>query len=113
MGVTLPVDGSKEHLHIKGFKPEEVAIGDCAKDLRITVPLAHEEIYRESHIPGGDSFLSRIHLEMRGLYRYICGGQWLGDAEEGLYSSGGGAWQKAEVRINFFRKHIEFFLAPC
>ena len=42
MGVTLPVGGSKDHLlRIKGFNPEEVAIGDRAEEL--PVPLAHKE----------------------------------------------------------------------
>ena len=42
MRVTLPVDGSKS----KGFKPEEVAIGDWTEDL--PVPLAHKKRPTES-----------------------------------------------------------------
>ena len=55
VGATLPVDVSKGLLlHIKGFKPEGVAIGDWAEDLPVS--LAHKETYRELSILGEDSF---------------------------------------------------------
>ena len=70
MRVTLPVDGSKS----KGFKPEEVAIGDRTEDL--PVPLAHKKRPTESFL-----FLVKIAfvLNTPGNVRAIGG---LGDVEE-------------------------------
>jgi len=41
VGVTLPIDGSRDNeIHIKGFTPAEVALGDWSSDL--PTPIAHQ-----------------------------------------------------------------------
>ena len=67
MGVTLPVDGNKDHLlQIKGFKPKEVAIGNWAEDL--PVAFADKDTYRELPIPGvcNQLFMSRYMQRTEG-----------------------------------------------
>ena len=77
MGVTFPVGGSKDHLHIKGFKPK--GAGDLAEDL--PVPLAHKEIHRELPILGEDNFCLEYTWQCKSFIGTFVEGSGLGDAE--------------------------------
>ena len=66
-------------LHIKGYKPEEVAIGDWAEDLPL--PLAHKETYRELPVPGEDSFCLEYAWKCEGSTGTFAEESGLGDTE--------------------------------